>query len=66
LIDENEGGSVSVFGDRALHGTAQSVILKLPGERVMKKTISLMLPLLAAACWAQDAKRPPITGVAHI
>ncbi|MGD0776770.1 MAG: VOC family protein [Candidatus Solibacter sp.] len=32
----------------------------------MKKTISLMLPLLAAACWAQDAKRPPITGVAHI
>jgi lactoylglutathione lyase len=64
-MDENEAASVSVFGDSALHGAAEWVILELPGERVLKKTISLIL-LWAAACWAQDAKRPPITGVAHI
>ena len=32
----------------------------------MKKAISLLVPLLVAACVAQQAKRPPITGVAHI
>jgi hypothetical protein len=32
----------------------------------LKKALSLLLPLLVAACAAQEAKRPAITGVAHI
>jgi len=51
----------------ALPRGSQSVILKHPGERVLKKTTALLLPLWVAAGIAQDTvKRPPITGVAHI
>lgn len=32
----------------------------------MRNTLRLLTPLLALACVAQDAKRPPLTGVAHI
>src|ERR1039457_5700738 len=36
------------------------------GVHILKKSVTLLAPLLVAACFAQDAKRPPITGVAHI
>jgi len=39
----------------------------LPGGlRILSKTTALLAPLLVAACLAQEAQRPPITGVAHI
>jgi lactoylglutathione lyase len=57
----------SEAGQPALPQAAESIILKTPGgERVLKKSIGLLVPLLVAACAAQQPKRPPITGVAHI
>jgi lactoylglutathione lyase len=46
---------------------AESIILNVSvGVRILRKTTILLAPLLVAACLAQEAKRPPITGVAHI
>jgi hypothetical protein len=54
-------------GSARLPAGAESIILNASvGVSILRKTTILLAPLLVAACLAQEAKRPPITGVAHI